>query len=81
MTPYHEKLSECYVEYHHNYKSDGEGYGTDVGVFATLGLGYKFLNDNIEHGTCGECQKVWKQGRNMLEKEYHDKRRDRLDDA
>ena len=51
-------LAECHVEYHHHHKADGKGHSARVGVFALLRLGDKLLDNDIEHCSRREGEKV-----------------------
>ena len=51
-------LAECYVEYHHHHKADGKGHSARIGVFALLRLGDKLLDNDIEHCSRREGEKV-----------------------
>ena len=51
-------LAECHVEYHHHHKADGKGHSARIGVFALLRLGDKLLDNDIEHCSRREGEKV-----------------------
>ena len=58
FSPFSLFLSQCDIEYHHNNKAYGKGDSTNIGVLALLGLGDKFLDNDVEHSTCRECKEV-----------------------
>ena len=56
------QLAHHNVEHHHQHKADGKADGAEIGVPTAGGFGYQFLDDDVEHGACGEGEHVGHDG-------------------